>query len=37
VPDHSWLSKTRSRLPAEVHEQVFAWVLKRKRPFWAAF
>jgi transposase len=28
VPDHSWLSKTRSRLPAEVHEQVFAWVLK---------
>ena len=28
VPDHSWLSKTRSRLPAEVHEHVFAWVLK---------
>lgn len=28
VPDHSWLSKTRSRLPAEVHEQVFGWVLK---------
>jgi len=27
VPDHSWLSKTRSRLPSEVHEQVFAWVL----------
>ena len=28
VPDHSWLSKTRSRLPAEIHEQVFGWVLK---------
>ena len=28
VPDHSWLSKTRSRLPHEVHEKVFAWVLK---------
>ena len=27
VPDHSWLSKTRSRLPLEVHEAVFAWVL----------
>ncbi len=23
VPDHSWLSKTRSRLSHEVHEQVF--------------
>jgi hypothetical protein len=21
VPDHSWLSKTRSRLPQEVHEE----------------
>src|SRR5881397_789563 len=29
VPDHSWLSKTRSRLPVEVHEAVFAWVLQR--------
>jgi transposase len=29
VPDHSWLSKTRSRLPLEVHEAVFAWVLAR--------
>src|SRR5690242_17968066 len=29
VPDHSWLSKTRSRLPLEVHEVVFAWVLER--------
>ncbi len=28
VPDHSWLSKTRSRLPGEVHEQGFVWVLK---------
>src|SRR5512135_2279998 len=27
VPDHSWLSKTRSRLPQEVHEKVFGWVL----------
>lgn len=27
VPDHSWLSRTRSRLPAEVHEAVFGWVL----------
>src|ERR671933_524613 len=27
VPDHSWLSKTRSRLPQEVHETVFGWVL----------
>ena len=29
VPDHSWLSKTRTRLPLEVHEAVFAWVLQR--------
>src|SRR5512144_1944946 len=29
VPDHSWLSKTRSRLPHEVHEEVFGWVLSR--------
>ena len=28
VPDHSWLSKTRSRLPLEVHEAVFRWVLE---------
>ena len=28
VPDHSWLSRTRSRLPHETHEQVFGWVLK---------
>ena len=28
VPDHSWLSRTRNRLPGEVHEEVFAWVLK---------
>ena len=28
VPDHSWLSKTRSRLTQEVHETVFGWVLK---------
>src|SRR4051812_28619854 len=29
APDHSWLSKARSRLPVEVHEAVFAWVLAR--------
>ena len=28
VPDHSWLSKTRSRLPHEVHEKVFEFALK---------
>ena len=28
VPDHSWLSKTRGRLPHEVHEKAFAFVLK---------
>src|SRR5213082_3578920 len=27
VPDHSWLSKTRVRLPHEIHEKVFGWVL----------
>jgi transposase len=29
VPDHSWLSRTRERLPLELHEQVFTWVLER--------
>lgn len=29
APDHSWLSRTRSRLPLEVHDQVFTWVLER--------
>ncbi|MFO1040104.1 MAG: transposase [Geminicoccaceae bacterium] len=29
VPDHSWLSRTRSRLPLELHEAVFTWVLQR--------
>jgi transposase len=29
VPDHSWLSRTRSRLPLESHDQVFTWVLGR--------
>lgn len=28
VPDHSWLSRTRTRLPSEVHEEIFSWVLK---------
>jgi hypothetical protein len=27
VPDHCWLSKTRTRLPHEVHAAVFDWVL----------
>ena len=26
-PDHSWMSKTRSRLPHEVHDKIFGWVL----------
>jgi transposase len=29
VPDHASLSRTRARLPREVHEAVFAWVLER--------
>ena len=29
VPDHSWLSRTRSRLPLELHDQVFTWGLRR--------
>jgi transposase len=29
VPDHSWLSRTRSRLPLEIPDQVFTWVLNR--------
>ena len=29
VPDHSWLSRTRARLPLEVHDAVFTWVLGR--------
>jgi transposase len=29
VPDRSWLSRTRSRLPLELHEQVFSGVLQR--------
>ena len=29
VPDHSWLSRTRSRLPLELHDQVFTWALGR--------
>ena len=28
VPDHSWLSRTRGRLPLEVHDAVLGWVLK---------
>ena len=27
VPDHSWLSRTRKRLPLEVHGDVFDWIL----------
>ena len=29
VPDHSWLSRTRSHLPLEVPDQVFTWVIER--------
>lgn len=29
VPDHSWLSRTPSRLPLELHDAVFIWVLQR--------
>jgi len=29
VPDHSWLSRTRSRLPLELQDQVFTSVLQR--------
>lgn len=29
VPNHSWLSRIRARLPLEVHDQVFGWVLRR--------
>ena len=28
TPDHSSLSRTRDRLPYEVHEEVFRWVLQ---------
>ena len=27
MPDHSWLSRTRARLPHEVHTAIFDWVL----------
>jgi hypothetical protein len=29
VPDQSWLSRTRSRLPLELHDAVFTWVPRR--------
>jgi len=29
VPDHSWLSRTRARLPLELHDANFTWVLLR--------
>jgi hypothetical protein len=29
VQDHSWSSRARSRLPLEVHDQVFTWALER--------
>lgn len=28
VPDHSTLSTTRKRLPLEIHQEIFSWVLK---------
>jgi len=27
APDHSWMAKNRSRLPDEVHDKIFGWVL----------
>ena len=32
VPDHSWLSRSRTRLPHEVHAAVFDWVLRPRGP-----
>ena len=32
IPDHSWLPKPRGRLPHEIHEQVFGWVLALLSP-----
>ena len=29
APDHSWLSRMRTRLPHEAHEKVFGFVCKR--------
>jgi transposase len=29
VPDHSWPSRIRSRLPLELHDAVFTWALRR--------
>ncbi len=29
MPDHFWLSRTRARLPLEVHDVVSTWVLQR--------
>ena len=29
VLDHSWLSRTRARLPLEAHDAVFTWALQR--------
>ena len=34
VPDHSWLSKTRGRLPHEVHERVFRCTSVSSAGFW---
>lgn len=28
TPDHSTLSRTRQRLPVEVHQEVFSWILR---------
>ena len=29
MPYHFWLGRTRARLPLEMHDAVFTWVLKR--------
>jgi hypothetical protein len=35
-PDHSWLSRMRTRLPHEAHEKVFGFVLKLVAERWLA-
>ena len=29
MPDHSWFNRSCARLPLEVHDQVFSWMLQR--------
>jgi hypothetical protein len=34
APDHSWLSRTRSRLPHEAHETVFGFAVSPSSAGW---